>query len=57
MSIAHDDNSLCIYRFRRDNDCIAWFAEELKNLAHNVNTILSANVSMADFTRDDWQKI
>ncbi|KAG5323504.1 GVQW3 protein, partial [Pseudoatta argentina] len=42
-----------MYRFRRDNDCIAWFAKELKNLAHNVNTILSANISMAVFTRDD----
>jgi len=31
------------------------FIEELRNLAHNVNTILSANVSMADFMRDDWQ--
>ncbi|XP_011697752.1 PREDICTED: uncharacterized protein LOC105455823 [Wasmannia auropunctata] len=28
------DNSLSAYRFRRDKDCIAWFVEELKDLAH-----------------------
>ena len=50
------DNSLCMYRFRRDTNCIAWFAEKLKNLAHNVNTILSANILMTIFTRDNWQK-
>jgi len=49
------NNSLCMYQFRRGNDCVAWFAEELKNLAHSVESILSANVPM-DFTRDDWQK-
>ncbi|XP_070521814.1 uncharacterized protein [Cardiocondyla obscurior] len=44
------NKSLSMYRFHRDNNCVAWFAEELKNLAHNVKTILSANVPMADFT-------
>jgi len=38
------DDSLSKYRFRRNNDCIAWLAEELKNLAYNVKTILSTNV-------------
>ena len=42
--------------FHRDKDCIAWFAEELINLAHSVQSIISANVLMADFTRDDWKK-
>ncbi|XP_071650755.1 uncharacterized protein [Temnothorax longispinosus] len=50
------DDSLSAYRFRRDNDCIAWFAEELKGLAHRVKNILSDNVPMADFTRDEWKK-
>jgi len=50
------DDSLSKYRFRRNNDCIAWFAEELKNLVYNVKTILSANVSMADFTKNNWIK-
>ncbi|KYM99340.1 hypothetical protein ALC62_09925 [Cyphomyrmex costatus] len=50
------DSSLSGYRFRRDNNCIAWFADKLKNLAHSVKTIISTNVPMVDFTRDDWQK-
>ncbi|KYQ51880.1 hypothetical protein ALC60_09013 [Trachymyrmex zeteki] len=50
------DSSLSGYRFRRDKDCIAWFAEELKNLAHSVQSTTSDNVPMADFTRDDWEK-
>ncbi|KYM96845.1 hypothetical protein ALC62_12487 [Cyphomyrmex costatus] len=51
---SHDD-SLSSYRFRRDNNCISWFADELKNLAHSVQSIISTNVPM-DFTRDDWEK-
>jgi len=50
------DNSLSFYRFCRDKDCVAWFAEELRVLTHNVQSILSTNVPMADFTRDDWEK-
>ncbi|XP_077263129.1 uncharacterized protein LOC143897999 [Temnothorax americanus] len=50
------DESLSMYRFRRDKDCVAWFAEELRRLAHDVKTILSTNVPMADFTRDEWEK-
>jgi len=49
------DASLCMYQFRRDKDCVAWFAEELRILAHNVKSILSANVPM-EFTRDDLEK-
>ena len=45
-----------MYRSRCGNDCVPWFAEELRSLAHNVNTVLSANVPMADFSREDWQK-
>jgi len=44
--------SLCIYKFRRGNDCVMWFAEELKNLAYKIKIILSINLPMADFTRD-----
>ncbi|KYM83297.1 hypothetical protein ALC53_06228, partial [Atta colombica] len=36
---------------------VAWFAERLKNLAHSVESILSTDVSMADFTRNNWQKL
>ncbi|XP_070529802.1 uncharacterized protein [Cardiocondyla obscurior] len=49
------NKSLSMYRFHRGNNCVAWFAEELKNLAHNVKTILSANVPMADFTQDELE--
>ncbi|XP_077255143.1 uncharacterized protein LOC143893522 [Temnothorax americanus] len=50
------DDSLSAYRFRRDKDCVAWFAEELRRLAHDVKNILSDNIPMADFTRDEWKK-
>ncbi|KYN22119.1 hypothetical protein ALC57_05493 [Trachymyrmex cornetzi] len=50
------DSSLSGYRFRRDKDCIAWFAEELRQLAHSAQSVISANVPMADFTLDDWEK-
>ena len=50
------DDTLSMYRFRRDKDCIAWFVKELKNLAYSVQSIISANVPMSDFTRDDWEK-
>ncbi|XP_039315238.1 uncharacterized protein LOC113002869 [Solenopsis invicta] len=49
------DNSLSMYRFHSDKNCIAWFVEQLKDLAQIVNNILSVNVSM-DLTQDDWKK-
>ncbi|XP_039304370.1 uncharacterized protein LOC120357599 [Solenopsis invicta] len=49
------DNSLSMYRFHRDKNCIAWFVEQLKDLAQIVNNILSVNVPM-DLTQDDWKK-
>ncbi|KYN02845.1 hypothetical protein ALC62_06325, partial [Cyphomyrmex costatus] len=49
------DDSLSSYRFRRDNNCISWFADELKNLAHSVQSVISTNVPM-DFSPDDWRK-
>ena len=48
--------TLSIYHFRCSNDCVAWFTEEFRSLAYNVNIIVSANVPMADVSRDDWQK-
>ncbi|XP_024889854.1 uncharacterized protein LOC112466153 isoform X1 [Temnothorax curvispinosus] len=47
------DDSLSAYRFRRDKDCVAWFAEELRCLAHDVKTILSGNVRMTELTQDE----
>jgi len=47
------DDSLSMYRFCRGKDCIAWFAEQLRNLAQSIKPILSANVAMVDF---DYEK-
>ncbi|XP_071573140.1 uncharacterized protein [Temnothorax nylanderi] len=47
------DETLSAYRFRRDNDCVAWFAKELKGLAHRVKNILSDIVCMVELTRDE----
>jgi len=49
------DASLCMYRFRCDKDCVAWFAEELRVLAHSVKSILFVNVLM-EFTWNDLEK-
>ncbi|XP_025992395.2 uncharacterized protein LOC113004158 [Solenopsis invicta] len=49
------DNSLSMYQFHRDKNCIAWFVEQFKDLAQIVNNILSVNVPM-DLTQDDWKK-
>ncbi|KYN18063.1 hypothetical protein ALC57_09637 [Trachymyrmex cornetzi] len=35
------DNSLSSYQFRRDKDCISWFARQLNDLAHRVKDILT----------------
>jgi len=40
------DESLCYYRFCHDKDCVTWFVEKLRNLAHRVKSILSANGPM-----------
>ena len=47
------DDILSMYRFYRDKNCIA---EELKNLAHSMQSTISTNVPMADFMRDEWEK-
>ncbi|RLU15825.1 hypothetical protein DMN91_011581 [Ooceraea biroi] len=44
------DDSLSGYRSRRDTDCIAWFVEELRNLAYRVKATLSRNVLMVELT-------
>ncbi|XP_026824313.1 uncharacterized protein LOC113561693 [Ooceraea biroi] len=50
------DASLSGYRSCRDTDCIAWFVEQLKDLAHRVKAILSRNVPMKNLTRDECEK-
>jgi len=36
------DDSLSKYRFHRDPDCVSWFVEKLRSLAHRVKKILAA---------------
>ncbi|XP_011687463.1 PREDICTED: uncharacterized protein LOC105449778 [Wasmannia auropunctata] len=50
------NDALSGYRCRRDKDCVAWFVEELKELAHKVKSALSVNVPMAELTRDECER-
>ncbi|XP_036144767.1 uncharacterized protein LOC118646287 [Monomorium pharaonis] len=46
------DDALSAYRFRRDKDCVTWFAKQLEELAHRVKCILSANVPMETLSKE-----
>ncbi|KYN50310.1 hypothetical protein ALC62_11038, partial [Cyphomyrmex costatus] len=35
------DDTLSAYRFRRDNDCVSWFASQLEDLAYRAKTIFA----------------
>jgi len=48
------DESLSYYQFRRDKDCVTWFVDELKEFAHRVKGILSANVPMETLSSEQW---
>jgi len=50
------DESSSAYHFRRNIDDIAWFVEDLKNLALRVKNILSTNVPMVDLIPEEWKK-
>ncbi|KAG5328923.1 ZFYV9 protein, partial [Acromyrmex charruanus] len=43
------------HRFRRDEDCIAWFARQLNDLAHRVKNIVSANVPMETLSKEQLE--
>ncbi|KYN16311.1 hypothetical protein ALC57_11429, partial [Trachymyrmex cornetzi] len=49
------DNSLSSYQFRRNKDCISWFARQLNDLADRVKDIISANVSMEVLSKQQWE--
>ncbi|XP_011700257.1 PREDICTED: uncharacterized protein LOC105457338 [Wasmannia auropunctata] len=53
---AYNESLSISYQFRRGENCVTWFVEQLENLAHKVKSALSANVPMANLTRDDWVK-
>jgi len=48
------DDSLSMYQFRRNNNCIVWFTEQFRDLAHSVNCVLAANVPMVDFDNEKF---
>ncbi|KYN39202.1 hypothetical protein ALC56_06407, partial [Trachymyrmex septentrionalis] len=50
------DNSLSKYRFCRDPDCVSWFVQKLRSLAHCVK-ILAANVSMKILSSEQWKTL
>ena len=48
---AYDDT---LYYVRRNEDCIAWFAQQLNDLAHCMKNIISANVPMETLSIQQW---
>ncbi|KAG5312795.1 ZFYV9 protein, partial [Acromyrmex insinuator] len=48
-------DALSSYRFRRDEDCIAWFARQLNELAHRVKNIVSVNVHMETLSKEQLE--
>ncbi|XP_072757714.1 uncharacterized protein [Anoplolepis gracilipes] len=50
------DNSLSAYHSRREANCVAWFTDELKNLAQRVENILTTNVPMVNLTQNEWKE-
>ncbi|KYM93980.1 hypothetical protein ALC62_15425 [Cyphomyrmex costatus] len=49
------DNASSAYRFRRDKNCVAWFARELRDLAHRVKDRVSVNVPMEALSKGQWE--
>ncbi|XP_071575625.1 uncharacterized protein [Temnothorax nylanderi] len=49
------DEIASAYKFRRGEDCVSWFVNELKVIAHRAKTILSTNVTMAELTLDETE--
>ncbi|KYN10211.1 hypothetical protein ALC57_17664 [Trachymyrmex cornetzi] len=45
-------DTLSSYRFRCDKDCIAWFARQLQDLAHNIKNIVSSNMPMETLSKE-----
>lgn len=50
------DSSHCLsYRSRRDDDCVAWFVNELDTLAQRIKDLITEESrTMRDLTRDEW---
>ena len=50
------DKTISGYQSYRGDDCIAWFADKLEDLAHRVKSILSTNIPMINLTAEEWEK-
>jgi len=49
------DDALSSYHFRRDEDCIAWFAWQFNDLAHRMKNIVSANVPKETLSKEQCE--
>jgi len=57
IECAYDD-TLSSYHFRSDEDCIAWFVQQLRDLAHRVKNIIgSANIPIETLSKEQWETI
>ncbi|XP_067205324.1 uncharacterized protein [Linepithema humile] len=50
------DNSLSSFKSYRGEDCVAWFVNELHDLARRVKAIFTTVVPMANLTREESEK-
>ncbi|XP_071638427.1 uncharacterized protein [Temnothorax longispinosus] len=47
------DDTVSTYRYRRGEDCVSWFVNELRVLAHRVENKFSTNIAMVELTEDE----
>ncbi|XP_071582535.1 uncharacterized protein, partial [Temnothorax nylanderi] len=47
------DDTVSTYRYRRGEDCVSWFVNELRVLARHAKIKFSTNISMAELTEDE----
>ncbi|XP_071644513.1 uncharacterized protein [Temnothorax longispinosus] len=47
------DDTASAYRYRRGEDCVSWFVNELRVLARRVKNKFSTNIAMVELTEDE----
>ncbi|XP_071579806.1 uncharacterized protein [Temnothorax nylanderi] len=47
------DDTVSTYRYRRGDDCVSWFVNELRVLARHAKIKFSTNISMVELTEDE----
>ncbi|KYN05093.1 hypothetical protein ALC62_04016 [Cyphomyrmex costatus] len=51
------DDTLSTYRFRRDNDCVNWFARQFEDLAHRAKrNYIELNTQFKTRAKNDFEK-